>query len=128
VSVTAARVQEILNTIMDPCSMNAGVPAGLVDMGLVRDVHVDKDREGRCHVSVAIGVTEPTCVLLGSFANEAHERLSALSGVSSVNVRVLGDLQWSEDDLSPEYRVRLERLRREKRSRPFLSITSVGAR
>ncbi|MFF0222879.1 metal-sulfur cluster assembly factor [Streptomyces sp. NPDC004629] len=127
-SVTTEQVQDVLNTIIDPCSINAGAPAGLVDMGLVRDVRVDDDPEGGCHVSVAVGVTEPTCVLLGSFANETRERLSALDGVSSVDVKVLGDLQWSEDDLSPRYRERLERHRQERRSKLMLTITPAGAR
>lgn len=121
-SVTPELVNETLNTIVDPCSLNAGVAIGLVDMGLVRDMQITRNSKEGYDVSVGVGVTEATCVLLGSFANEARERISALDGVSSVEVQVLGELNWTEADLSPDAREKLQRHRLQRRKDLGLSI------
>ncbi len=34
------RIRAALNEVQDPCSVVAGVPAGIVDMGLVRSLEV----------------------------------------------------------------------------------------
>ncbi|WP_322770342.1 metal-sulfur cluster assembly factor [Frankia sp. Cr1] len=126
-TVTEARVREVLNTILDPCSVTAGVPAGLDDMGLVHDVRVMDDGAGGQQVSVAVGVTEPTCLLLGSFAAEAKRQLRGLPGVSAVDVRLKTDLDWSEQDLAPDYRRKLKEHRQILRSTIRLPIVPLDA-
>lgn len=125
-TITVAQVRATLNEILDPCSITAGVPAGLDDMGLVSDVHVHDDGSGQ-RIAVTVGVTEPTCVLIGSFANEARIRLSALPGVSAVDVTLADDFDWSQDRLAPDYRRRLDEHRAQvRRSLPLLAVTARG--
>lgn len=118
------RVSEALNTIVDPCSITAGVPGGLVDMGLVRDLRIDELPDGGHRVTLAVGVTEPTCVLLGSFIAEAQIRLRALDGVTAVDVRP-AVFDWSEEDMDHDYMKRLNRHRQQERSRRALPIVGV---
>ncbi|MER5183722.1 iron-sulfur cluster assembly protein [Streptomyces sp. NPDC002896] len=125
--VTEAQVRAALNEILDPCSITAGVPAGLDDMGLVSDIHVQDDGAGGQRVAVSVGVTEPSCVLIGSFANEAQARLTALPGVSAVDVRLADDFDWTPDRLAPHYRQRLAEHRALKhRTLPLLAVTATG--
>lgn len=113
---TAAEVRETLNGIVDPCSTAAGVPAGLCDMGLVHAVEVAPD--GR--VSVTLGVTEPGCFMIGSFALEAHARLGALPGVTAVELELDEGFDWTEDSMDPAYRERLAEHRRRTGRSPRL--------
>ena len=105
--VDEAAVRSALNGILDPCSVAAGVPAGLVDMGLVRSLEVRGGAEGAT-VRVEIGVTEPGCLMGFPFAREAEKLLGGLPGVAAVEVALDYAHDWEPADMSPEYRKRLE--------------------
>ncbi|MGY0064294.1 metal-sulfur cluster assembly factor [Streptomyces sp. LZ34] len=125
--VTEARVRDVLNGIVDPCSITAGVPAGMDDMGLISDIQVQDDGAGGQRVSVKFGLTDPTCMLLGSFANEARERLAQLPGVTGVDVTLDHDMEWTPDLLAPHYQQRLtEHRARRRRTLPLLAVTATG--
>ncbi|WP_033328405.1 metal-sulfur cluster assembly factor [Streptomyces yerevanensis] len=125
--VTEDRVREVLNGIVDPCSITAGVPAGMDDMGLISDIQVRDDEAGGRRVSVTFGLTDPTCMLLGSFANEARERLAGLPGVTGVDVTLDHDMEWTPDMLAPHYQERLaEHRAQRRRSLPLLAVTATG--
>lgn len=125
--VTEDRVRDVLNGIVDPCSITAGVPAGMDDMGLITGIQVRDDGAGGRRISVTFGLTDPTCMLLGSFANEARERLSALPGVTGVDVTLDHELEWTEDRFAPHYRQRLaEHRERRRRDLPLLAVTARG--
>ncbi|MCX4409943.1 MULTISPECIES: metal-sulfur cluster assembly factor [unclassified Streptomyces] len=129
-TITEATIRATLNEILDPCSITAGVPAGLDDMGLLSDIRIQDDIEdngGGRRVAVTVGVTEPTCVLIGSFANEAHTRLAALPGVSAVDVTLADDFDWTPDRLAPHYQRRLAEHRAQvRRALPLLAVTATG--
>jgi metal-sulfur cluster biosynthetic enzyme len=108
--VTAGEVRDLLNTIVDPCSVAAGAPAGLGDMGLIRAVEVD-DRT----VSVRIGLTEPGCMMGASFVVRARELLAAQPGVEAVTVELEQDCDWSPALLDAEYARRLAVVRGRRR-------------
>ncbi|KUN74976.1 metal-sulfur cluster assembly factor [Streptomyces griseoruber] len=122
--VTEDRVREVLNTIVDPCSITAGVPAGMDDMGLISDIRVGDDGAGGQRIGVTFGLTDATCMLLGSFANEARERLAGLPGVTAVDVTLDHDMEWTPDMLAPDYQRRLTEHRTERRAR-LLPLTPV---
>jgi metal-sulfur cluster biosynthetic enzyme len=106
-----ADVRAALNEIVDPCSAAMGAPAGIDDMGLIRDVDV---ADGG-HVTVRIGLTEPTCLMGPAFVRSAEERLSALEGVADVDVALTSGLDWTPARMSASYAARLERLRATRR-------------
>jgi metal-sulfur cluster biosynthetic enzyme len=100
-----ARVHEILNAIIDPCSVAAGTPAGLEDMGLVRALTVTDTPTG-AHVEVTLAVTHPFCMMSAVFVNEARTQLLEQPSISTVNVGLDGAFLWTEDDYSPAYAAR----------------------
>jgi metal-sulfur cluster biosynthetic enzyme len=100
-----ADVRAALDEVLDPCSEVAGVPAGISEMGLVRALELEESAEGTV-VRVAIGVTEPTCLMGPSLAHGARDRLGALPGVARVEVTLSAD-DWTPADMSDEYRARL---------------------
>ncbi|MDQ3728546.1 MAG: iron-sulfur cluster assembly protein [Actinomycetota bacterium] len=112
--MTEAEVRAALNTVIDPCSAVAGAPAGIVEMGLVRDLAIVDEGAGVA-VCLSIGVTEPGCMMGASFASSARERLEALPGISSVDVQLDHKMDWSPGDLDPGYAARLAQVRQAKR-------------
>jgi metal-sulfur cluster biosynthetic enzyme len=102
IAPTEPAVRAALNTIVDPCSVIAGAPAGIGDMGLVRQVTIDGGR-----VEAVIGVTEPMCLMGVTFLRDARAILAGLDGVTSFDVRFDHELKWDESMMSTEYRVSL---------------------
>lgn len=125
VDALVERVRDALDDVRDPCSIAAGVPAGLVEMGLVRSLEV-RDGPGGATVRVAIGVTEPTCLMGPSFLTGARERLRTVPGVARVEVELSDDPDWSPRDMSPGYRARLSAHRRARRGAIAVSETPMG--
>ena len=107
-------VRTVLNSIIDPCSRAAGVPAGIVEMGLIRSVEVRQEPAG-ASLTVTIRVTEPGCLMAYPFANEARKRLETLPGVVSIDVKIDHVCDWEPAAMSPEYRARLEAHRLQRR-------------
>lgn len=104
------QVRAALNRVIDPCSVAAGCAAGLDDMGLVRSVSV-RDTDAGAAIEVVIAVTEYGCLMGAPFASEAFKALSALPGVAQIDVRLDERFDWEPEDMSEDYRARLQRHR-----------------
>lgn len=112
--ITETRVRHILNTIIDPCSQVAGVPAGIDEFGLVRRVEVHQHPDG-ADVRVTIGVTEPGCFMAVYFAEQASALLRAEAGVNVVDIALDLSGDWTPAEMSSNYRHRLETVRAARR-------------
>jgi metal-sulfur cluster biosynthetic enzyme len=108
--VTEASVRAALDTVLDPCSVVAGAPAGLDTMGLVREVTVT-ERPSGAHVEAVIGVTEPSCLMGVTFLRDCRAVLEAMPGVDDFHVRFDHQLRWDESMMKPSYRVELRATR-----------------
>lgn len=113
--MTEAEVRAELNRIVDPCSVVAGAPAGIEEMGLVRELRLTETVDGVA-IRVRIGVTEPGCMMGASFAVSARERLEALPGVAGVEVQLDHRCDWEPGDIDTAYAERLEAVRAARRS------------
>ena len=109
-----ARVWTELNTIVDPCSRAAGAPAGIAEMGLVRQLEIHHSPEG-ASIRVVIGVTEPGCLMGAAFINDARKLLRELPGVAEVQVSMDHAFDWTPEDMAPPYQARLDQLRQRRR-------------
>jgi metal-sulfur cluster biosynthetic enzyme len=112
--VNEQAVRAALDEIIDPCSVVAGVPAGIVTLGLVRFLAVTDSAEG-VRVEARIGVTEPGCMMGPSFVVRARERLEALPGVAAVDIGLDHASDWDPADIDPVYASRLAKARASKR-------------
>jgi metal-sulfur cluster biosynthetic enzyme len=101
-------VRRQLNLIIDPCSVAAGAPVGIVEFGLVPRVRLTEAANGRWRVGVTIRLTEPGCVMAGPFGMRAQEVLSALGWVDAIDVHVDNKRLWTEADISTAYAIRLD--------------------
>jgi len=105
-----AEVRALLNEVVDPCSISAGMPVGLVDMGIVQEVSV----EGSA-VHVRLLPTFPACRFVPIFEGELRERLAA-EGLSVEVALEKPDVVWDESQMAPHVRQRLEERRRRMRA------------
>jgi len=124
--ISEAEIRAQLNRIVDPCSVAAGMPAGLQDMGLIRGVTIEAGAGGRARITVVVAVTEFGCLMGAPFAHEAYERLSALPDVEQVEVALCDKFDWIPGDMDPQYRARLtaHRKQRERNAVPIAIVRS----
>jgi metal-sulfur cluster biosynthetic enzyme len=100
-------VDSALNAIIDACSVAAGFPIGLVDMGIARVLSIEDER-----VTVRLTPTFGGCLFVGVFSGEIEKRLLELEWCSEVRVDAVEfDGVWTEDKISGPARERLERRR-----------------
>jgi metal-sulfur cluster biosynthetic enzyme len=96
----ASAVIEALREVYDPCCADRGV--SIVDMGLVEDVRC----EGT-HVDVDLVLTTGWCPFVATMSTAIPDRLKALEGVETVEVKVVWDPVWTMDRLSESARAEL---------------------
>ena len=66
-------------------------------------------------MNVELGITEPGCMMQGIFSAAAEREIRALPGVADVVVRIDHGHVWDPDDMAADYRLRLAKLRAERR-------------
>ena len=88
---------DALRGVYDPCCQDRGV--SIVDMGVVEDV-----RHVGAHVEVDLIPTTGWCPFVATMSSAIPDRLRALDGVETVDVRVVWDPAWTPERLSPSAR------------------------
>jgi|ERR1700679_493348 metal-sulfur cluster biosynthetic enzyme len=112
------RVMSTLEEVVDPCSVTAGAPLSVVDMGLISDLVVDTDG----NVSLSMRATSAMCTMIAGIMKDAEQRLARVEGVTTVQVTLHGGGIWTEADMTEKGRrtlaARRERSRAEVAIRP----------
>jgi metal-sulfur cluster biosynthetic enzyme len=107
-----------LEEVIDPCSITAGAPLSVVDMGLIIDLTVDE--EGGVRVSMR--ATSAMCTMIAGIMKNAEERLARVDGVQRVEITLCSGEIWTEADMTERGRrtlaARRERSRKEVAVRP----------
>lgn len=111
--MTEGAIRDALDAIIDPCSVAAGAPAGIAELGLIRSLTVT-DVPGGVRIEVAIGVTEPGCMMGASFVVKARALLDAMPDVVSHQVCLDHAADWQPADIDSAYSERLDRVRAER--------------
>ncbi len=100
--VAAARTA--LDAVPDPCSVAAGAPLGLEEMGLVKDLDIDD--AGRAEV--ALRLTSPSCLMHGYFIDEIEGHLLQVEGVNEVAISFDHGEEWEPNHIRADIRRRRE--------------------
>ena len=85
-----------LKTVYDP-----EIPADIYELGLVYKVDVEDDRT----VKIDMTLTAPGCPVAGEMPGWVQNAVSAVEGISDVEVNMVFDPPWSPDRMSEEARV-----------------------
>lgn len=86
-----------LAEIVDPCSVGAGNPMNIVEMGLIKAITFTDGK-----LSIRMCLTSPTCLMLEHFVVEARRVTAELPQVRDVVVRGDSGTEWSSERMSPE--------------------------
>lgn len=79
-----------LSEVMDPCSVAAGRPTSIVDLGLLVSAHLEDDGE----LVIVLRTTFPGCTMAPHFTQAAETCAGKLPGVRSVRVEIDPDFSW----------------------------------
>lgn len=104
--MTVPVVEAALASVTDPCSVAAGVPITLADMGLVKLVDI---QDGA--VTVTLRLTSPVCMQAAGIAAAVEAAVARLPGVSAAHCRFDHTWDWVPEMMSPSATVRLRRAR-----------------
>jgi metal-sulfur cluster biosynthetic enzyme len=92
--------RDALAEVHDPCCRERGL--SVVDMGLVRSVHVE---DGRARVELLL--TTGWCPFAASVLTQVKDRIAEQPGVTDAEVEIVWDEPWTTDRLSPRARAAL---------------------
>ncbi|HXK58502.1 MAG TPA: SUF system Fe-S cluster assembly protein [Acidobacteriota bacterium] len=92
------KVVDTLCTIFDP-----EIPVNIYELGLIYNLDVQPD--GR--VDIRMTLTSPMCPVAGSLPPEVEEKVSAVPGVTAVNVELVWDPPWSMEKMSEAAKLQL---------------------
>lgn len=110
--IDRAQVEAALGGVYDPCSVQASAPLSVIDMGLVTDIAIADG--GVVHIKMR--PTSAWCTMIGSIMQGVEERVSAVAGVTAVDIEIHQDKPWSEADLTPAGRDILQGVRARSRA------------
>ncbi len=86
-------IVDTLKTIFDP-----EIPVNIYDLGLIYEVNVEDDGK----VRIVMTLTSPNCPVAESMPEEVFDKVSAIEGVSHVDVNLTFEPPWTKDMLSDE--------------------------
>jgi metal-sulfur cluster biosynthetic enzyme len=89
-------VRAALASVHDPCSVAAGRPLSLIDMGLLVGWSLGEDRTLRA----TFAVTFPGCTLAPHFLEAARAELERIPGVARVAVAVDAAFAWTPERIA----------------------------
>ena len=88
--VTKAQVLEALKEVYDP-----EFPISVVDLGLIYDVKIAKDR-----VNVRMTLTNPGCPMSAIITQMVREKVESLKGVKEAVIDLVFEPQWTPERIS----------------------------
>jgi FeS assembly SUF system protein len=86
-------IVNILKNVFDP-----EIPVNIYDLGLIYDI--EKDDQNKVRITMTL--TAPNCPVADSLPIEIKEKVSAIPGVSEVDINLVFDPPWNQSMMSEE--------------------------
>jgi metal-sulfur cluster biosynthetic enzyme len=100
--VAEETVREALKQVVDP-----ELFVNVVDLGLVYEVKIDEQPDGKSNVGVNMTMTSPACPAGPQLLGQSKDAIRRLDGVGEVDVRLVMDPPWTPDRMTEEARDQL---------------------
>jgi FeS assembly SUF system protein len=91
-------IVKVLKNIYDP-----EIPVNIYDLGLIYEINVDDDN----HVRILMTLTSPNCPMAGQLLKEIEQKVEAIDGIGSFNLKLTFDPPWDQSMLSEEAKLEL---------------------
>jgi metal-sulfur cluster biosynthetic enzyme len=96
------KVREALKQVIDP-----ELFVNIVDLGLIYDVNIAENADGKSDVDVAMTMTSPACPAGPQLLGQSKAVVGNLENVGAVDIRLVMDPPWTPDRMTEEARDQL---------------------
>jgi len=91
-------VLRMLKTVFDP-----EIPVNIYDLGLI--YKIDLPGDGVCNIDMTL--TAPSCPAADFLVEDIRQKVGSVEGISTVNVNIVFEPEWSKDMMSEEAKLEL---------------------
>lgn len=95
-------VREALKAVVDP-----ELFVNIVDLGLIYEVKIEEQPEGKSNVVVEMTMTSPACPAGPQLLSQSHDAVTRLDGVAEVDVKLVMEPPWTPDRMTEDARDQL---------------------
>jgi metal-sulfur cluster biosynthetic enzyme len=96
------KVREALKGVVDP-----ELFVNIVDLGLIYDVKIAEQPEGKSNVEIEMTMTSPACPAGPQLLSQSQDAIRRLDGVGEVDVKLVMEPPWTPDRMTEEARDQL---------------------
>ena len=93
------KIVELLKTVYDP-----EIPVNVYDLGLVYRIELSDDLTA---LDVDMTMTAPSCPMADFIIEDVRQKLETIEGLSSVNVNLVFEPEWTQDMMTEEAKLEL---------------------
>ncbi|MBR4534384.1 MAG: DUF59 domain-containing protein [Bacteroidaceae bacterium] len=93
------KVVELLKTVYDP-----EIPVNVYDLGLIYRIELSDDLT---RLDVDMTMTAPSCPMADFIVEDVRLKLENIEGLSSVNVNLVFEPEWTQDMMTEEAKLEL---------------------
>lgn len=91
-------VLRVLKTVFDP-----EIPVDIYNLGLIYGIYIDE--AGKCTITMTL--TAPSCPAGEFIVEDIRQKVSAVEGISEVEVNIVFEPEWDKSMMSEEAKVEL---------------------
>jgi metal-sulfur cluster biosynthetic enzyme len=96
------KVREALKQVVDP-----ELFVNIVDLGLIYEVKIDEQADGKSNVAVEMTMTSPACPAGPQLLSQSQDVVSRLEEVGEVDIRLVMEPPWTPDRMTEDARDQL---------------------
>jgi metal-sulfur cluster biosynthetic enzyme len=100
--VAEDNVREALKNVVDP-----ELFVNIVDLGLIYEIKIDEQPEGKSNVVVEMTMTSPACPAGPQLLSQSQDVVKRLDGVNEVDVKLVMEPPWTPDRMTEDARDQL---------------------
>jgi len=93
------KVVELLKTVYDP-----EIPVNVYDLGLIYRIELSDDLK---RLDVDMTMTAPSCPMADFIIEDVRQKLETIDGLTTVNVNLVFEPEWTQDMMTEEARLEL---------------------
>jgi FeS assembly SUF system protein len=93
-----SEIVRVLKNIYDP-----ELPVNIYDLGLIYEINVDDDN----NVRILMTLTTPNCPIIDQLLEEIEQKVKAINGIKSFELKLTFDPPWDKSMLSEEAKLEL---------------------
>ena len=93
------KVVELLKTVYDP-----EIPVNVYDLGLIYRIELSDDLT---RLDIDMTMTAPSCPMADFIVEDVRLKLENIEGLSSVNVNLVFEPEWTQDMMTEEAKLEL---------------------